>query len=256
MLMTDDDPVSLDGKRAVVIGGTSGIGEAIALGFAAEGADVVASSRDATRVAAVATRLREFGTDTIEVPCDVTDDASVRELCDTVVERFGGVDVLVTSQGTAARQRVLDLDVDEWNRVVDVLLTGTFRACRTFGARMDTGSIVTVSSIAAGQARSGLAPYAASKAGVEALTRVLAAEFAPEIRVNALAPGFVITPLTADAYAESTPEREKIEERTPMGRVAAREEMVGAATYLASDASSYTTGSILRVDGGFRDAAL
>jgi NAD(P)-dependent dehydrogenase (short-subunit alcohol dehydrogenase family) len=251
-----DGPVTVEGKRAVVIGGTSGIGEAIALGFADDGADVVASSRSSERVADTAAKLRERGATTAEATCDVTDSDSLVALREAAEEAMGGVDVVVTSAGVAARERLLDLAETDWNRVLDVLLTGPFRATQVFAPAIETGSVVHVSSIAADLARSELAPYCAAKAGLNAFTRCAAKELAPDVRVNALAPGFVITPLTEDTYATGTPARERIDERTPMGRVAEREEMVGAAVYLASDAAAYTTGAVMTVDGGFAESAL
>ena len=250
------DAFSLAGKRAVVIGGTSGIGEAIALGFADAGADVVATSRRAGAVADTAAKLRERGARTVETICDVTDRDSVRACRDAAVDEFGGVDVLVTSQGTAARQPFLSLPESDWEGVLDVLLTGTYRSIQEFAREMEGGAIVNVSSIAADLARSELAPYCAAKAGVNALTRCAAKELAPDIRVNAIAPGFVITPLTAETYGEGTEARARIDERAPLGRVGEREEIVGAALYLASDAASYTSGAILTVDGGFAESAL
>ncbi len=244
-------PVTVDGKAAVVIGGTSGIGEAIALGFAAEGADVIASSRSEERVADTAAKLRERGATTAEVTCDVTDRSSLEALRETTIEALGGVDVLVTSQGAIARDLIKDLPDEDWNHVLDVQLSGVFRANQIFAAAMETGSIVNITSMAPELSTPNLAPYMAAKGGANAFTRAAAKEFAPDIRVNSLAPGFVITPLNKDTYATGTEKRRKIDERAPLGRVADREEMVGAAIYLASDAASYTTGEVLRVDGGF-----
>ena len=254
--MDDYPSVTVDGKTAVVIGGTSGIGEGIALGFAEDGADVVATSRTAEDVAATAESLRDAGATTIEETCDVTDRESIRTLRDRVLDEVGDVDVLVNSAGTAARSELLDLDEEIWEAVLDVQLTGVFRTCQEFARVMDSGSIVNISSMSADLARTRLAPYCAAKAGVNALTRCAAKEFAPDIRVNAIAPGFVITPMTNAEYGEGTELREQINERTPLGRVAEREEIVGSAIYLGSDASSFTTGEVMFVDGGFTRSAL
>lgn len=248
-------PVTVDGMAAVVIGGTSGIGEAIALGFAAEGADVVASSRSEDRVVDTAEKLREQGATTAEVTCDVTDRSSLEHLRDTTIEALGDVDVLVTSQGAIARDLIVDLPEEDWNHVIDVQLSGVFRTHQVFAPAMETGSIVNIVSIAPELSTPNLAPYMAAKGGARAFTRAAAKEFAPDIRVNSLAPGFVITPLNKETYAEGTEKRRQIDDRAPMGRVADREEMVGAAVYLASDAASYTTGEVLRVDGGFAKSA-
>jgi NAD(P)-dependent dehydrogenase (short-subunit alcohol dehydrogenase family) len=173
-----------------------------------------------------------------------------------VIDDVGDVDVLVNSAGTAARKELLELDEASWERVLDVQLTGVFRTCQEFARVMETGSIVNISSMSADLARTRLAPYCAAKAGVNALTRCAAKELAPDIRVNAIAPGFVITPMTQEEYGEGTAFRERINERTPLGRVAEREEIVGSAIYLGSDASSFTTGEVMFVDGGFTQSAL
>lgn len=254
--MAEHIPVTVEGKRAVVIGGTSGIGEAIALGFATEGADVIASSRTKDKVADTADELRERGARTATVTCDVTDRASIQRLCDATVEAFGGVDILVTSAGGIARRRVADIEEAEWHHVLDVQLSGVYRAIQAFAAVMDTGSVVNISSLAARLSLADASAYSAAKGGVEALTRAAAKELAPAIRVNAIAPGFVITPQNEETYAPGTRKRERIEARTPMGRVARREEIAGAAIYLGSDAASYTTGEVLTVDGGFAESAL
>ncbi|WP_152043225.1 SDR family NAD(P)-dependent oxidoreductase [Salinigranum salinum] len=254
--MTTYPSVTVEGKTTVVIGGTSGIGEAIALGFADDGADVVATSRTPEAVAETAEKLRERGARTIEQTCDVADRSSIEELCDTTVAEFDDVDVLVNSAGTAARSTFLSLDEADWERVLDVQLTGVFRTCQVFADRMDSGSIVNISSMSADLARTRLMPYCAAKAGVNALTRCAAKELAPDIRVNAIAPGFVMTPLTQETYGDGTQIRADIDERTPLGRVADREEIVGSAIYLGSDSASFTTGEVLFVDGGFTQSAL
>lgn len=257
--MTDDyrhKPVTVEGKTTVVIGGTSGIGEAIALGFACEGADVVATSRSEDRVRETTTKLRDRGSSTLAQTCDVTDHDSLEYIRDEVWSNIGAVDVLVVSAGAVSRDDLLTIEESEWDRVLDVQLDGVYRAMQVFGQRMESGSIIPISSIAAELSVSNLPAYSAAKAGANGLVRAAAREFAPEIRVNAIAPGFVITPQNEDTYAKGTENRAKIDERTPLSRVAEREEITGAAIYLASDASSYTTGEILTVDGGFSRSAL
>jgi len=249
-------PVTVDGQRAVVIGGTSGIGEAIALGFASEGADVIATSRTPETVASTADALRERGAETAEVTCDVTDPDSVEHLQETAEETLGGVDAVVASQGAIARSRMTEVGEEEWDRVLDVALGGVRRVIGTFAPAMAGGSVTAISSLAARLGFTEAAAYTAAKGGVDALVRAAATELAPSIRVNAVAPGFVLTPQNRETYAEGTEKRRRIDERTPMGRVANREEIVGAAVYLASDAASYTTGEVLTVDGGFLPSAL
>ena len=153
------DGISVEGQTAVVIGGTSGIGLAIAKAFARGGADVVASSRSEESVAEAAAELRELGAETVEVTCDVTDPDSLRHLRESVEDALGGVDTLVTSQGSVATTPVTEMGDAEWSRDIDVLLTGAFRAIREFGAAVDEGSIVNVSSVSARQSREARPSY-------------------------------------------------------------------------------------------------
>lgn len=247
--------VTVDGKRAVVIGGTSGIGRAIALAFAEDGADVVASSRTRGAVEDVSAELRDRGAETIEQCCDVTDRESLVELRDETVDALGGIDILVTSPGAVARESLLDISDEDWNHVLDVQLTGTHRACQVFAPTIEEGSIVTISSMAPQRTMPDLAAYSAAKGGIDAYTRAAAKELGPEIRVNAIRPGFFLTPQTEDAYEEGSPRRNGVERKTEVGRIGRPEELAGAAIYLASDSASYTTGEILTVDGGFSNNA-
>lgn len=256
MVDYEHTPVSVSDKRAVVIGGTSGIGQAIALGFASEGADVIATSRNEEKVEETAAAIEAHGVETARVTCDVTDAASLERVRETAVDEFGGVDIAVASQGAISRETVPDIRDDEWNRVTDVALDGVRRVTQSMVPAMDEdGAIVNISSLAARLSMSNLPAYSAAKGGVEAFTRAAAKELAPGVRVNAIAPGFVITPQNEEIYAEGTEKRAAIDDRTPLGRVAEREEIVGAAIYLASDAASYVTGEVLTVDGGFADSA-
>ncbi|QLK26326.1 SDR family oxidoreductase [Natrinema zhouii] len=256
MVNYEHSPVTVDGKRAVVVGGTSGIGQAIALGFAAEGADVIATSRDESKVAETATAIEDRGVETERVTCDVTDPESLERVRETAVEEFGGVDIVVASQGAISRATVRGISDEEWDFVTDVALDGVRRVTQAFAPSMDEGgSIVNISSLSARLSMANLPAYTAAKGGVEAFTRASAKELSPEIRANAIAPGFVITPQNADTYADGTEKRERIDDRTPLGRVADREEIVGAAIYLASDAASFVTGEVVTVDGGFADSA-
>jgi len=253
----EHSPVSVEGKRAVVVGGTSGIGEAIAMGFAADGADVIATSRGEAAVEETADQLEELGAETARVTSDVTDSDSLDRLREVAEGELGGVDVVIPSQGAISRDTVVGISDSEWDRVLDVQLDGVRRVVQALVPAMDDGgSVVTISSLAARLAMADLPAYAAAKGGVEAFTRAAAKELAPDVRVNAVAPGFVITPQNEETYAPGTEKRERIDGRTPMGRVAEREEVVGAAIYLASDAASFTTGDVVTVDGGFAPSAL
>lgn len=248
-------PVTVENKRAVVIGGTSGIGREIALGFAAEGADVIATSRSDEWVGRTADELRALGAETVEVTTDVTDRRSLEALYETAVEALGGVDILVNSSGAVARQGIRDVSEEEWNRVFGVQLDGVYRAIQIFARGMDTGCIINIASLSANLAIPNLTAYSSAKGGLDALTRTTAKELAPDIRVNAIRPGFFLTPQTEDAYGEGTERGRRVNERTPMGRIGTPDELTGATVYLASDAASYTTGEIIRIDGGFTTSA-
>jgi NAD(P)-dependent dehydrogenase (short-subunit alcohol dehydrogenase family) len=256
MVAYEHTPVTVADKRVVVVGGTSGIGQAIALGFASEGADVVPTSRTEEAVAATAAAIEDRGGDTVRVTCDVTEPETLEAAREAAVDALGGLDVVVASQGAISRESILDITEDEWDFVTDVALDGVRRVTQTMAPAMDEGgAIVNVSSLTARLAMADLPAYTAAKGGVEAFTRASAKELAPDVRVNAIAPGFVITPQNEDTYAEGTEKRAAIDDRTTLGRVAEREEVVGAAIYLASDAASYVTGEVLTVDGGFADSA-
>lgn len=244
-------PITVEDKTAVVIGGTSGIGEAIALSFAESGADVVASSRDPKRVRDTADSIRECGAETIEITSDITDRSSLQALRDETLSTFGSVDILVTSASAVSRSSLGTITESEWADVLDVQLDGVYRAVQEFTEEMGSGSIINISSISARLAAANLLAYSAAKGGANSFVRAAAKELAPDIRVNAVAPGFVITNQNEEEYAEGTEKRTRIEDRTLLNRVADREEIAGATLYLASDAASYTTGEIITVDGGF-----
>lgn len=244
-------PVTVDGKTTVHIGATSGIGRAIALGFAEEGANVVATSRSADRVERTAAELRERGADTIEMTCDGTEREDIVALRDAVIDEFGGVDAMVYSASAISRKPVIDISEEEWNDVIDVQLGGPYRSTQVFARGMDEGSILHISSASAITAQPSLIAYAAAKGGLDAMIRASAWELGPDIRVNAIRPGFVGTEQTKGTYSDGEPRYEIIKHRTTQGRLARPEEMVGAAIYLASDAASYTTGEIITIDDGF-----
>ncbi len=259
MVEYDHTPVTVAGKRAVVIGGTSGIGRGIARAFAAEGADVVATSRTPERVADTAAELEALGADVIQETCDVTDRESLLTLRDRTVEAFGGVDILVNSPSAIARKGVREVTDEEWETVFAVQLKGPHRAVQTFADTLSEdggGSVINISSASSVTAIDSLAAYSAAKGATDSYTRVAARELGPEVRVNAIRPGFIRTEQTADAYAEGTERHRKVTERTYGDRIGEPEDVASTAVFLASEASRYVTGEIVTVDGGFIQSAL
>jgi len=243
----------LTGKCAVVVGGTSGIGKAISMGLAAAGANVVASSRTQDLVDDTAGALESLGRKTLRVVSDVTDRRSLQELHDVVLDSFGRVDILVNSAGITRRVPTLDLPEELWQSIMNVNLNGTLRACQIFGKLMlerQYGRIINIASLSTFVAFRDVAAYGASKAAVGALTRSLAIEWAQQgVCVNAIAPGIFPTDLNRELL--DSPRGHELLLRTPMNRFGCVEELVGAAVFLASDESAYTTGQIVAVDGGY-----
>jgi NAD(P)-dependent dehydrogenase (short-subunit alcohol dehydrogenase family) len=246
---------SLEGKVAVVLGGTSGIGQAIARGYAKAGATVVASSRDLAKVEAEAAEIEALGSKTIRVAADVMDRTSLETLRDAVVSDFGGIDVMVCTSGMWAKYPSAEYPETEWAKLIDCNVNGSFRADQIFGARMIEqgrgGAIINIASLTSFVAFNQVTAYATSKAAVVMLTKQLASEWAPHrVRVNAIAPGVFRTPLNSAAL--DIPERAAgIIAKTPMGRFGQLEELVGLAIYLAAPASEFCTGQVIAVDGGF-----
>ena len=246
--------LDLEGKRALVFGGTSGLGRAIAVGFAEAGADVVAVGRRAEQVRTTACEIRDTGRQTLELTGDVTDRAQIQEVIDRMLQEMGRIDILANSAGITKRVPSLAVEDSLWNHIMETNLKGVWNTCQMVGRVMrdqEYGRIINIASIASFVSAHEVTPYAASKGGVLQITRCLAAEWAQyNITVNAIAPGVFETDLNREII--NLPERKaSIFAHTPMKRFGQVEEIKGAAIFLASESASFVTGATIPVDGGF-----
>ncbi|MFC1808615.1 SDR family NAD(P)-dependent oxidoreductase [Candidatus Omnitrophota bacterium] len=245
----------LCGKKAVIIGGTSGLGEAIACAFVKEGATVIPVSRDSKKVLKTLTKLKKLGNfynDSLTV--NVCNEKQVKLLVKKVDNKKVPVDIVVCTAGMYLKKDFLSMKTTEWNALLETNLTGTYLINKHFGQAMvkrRSGSIINISSLGARVALSKATAYCVSKAGVSMLTKSLACEWATTgVRVNAILPGVFLTPLNKKALSDTT-RRKNILAKTPLKRLGKLSEITSAALFLASDAASFVTGTEVTVDGGF-----
>lgn len=243
----------LRGRVAIVTGGARGIGRATVLRLAEAGADVVINyTRNEEAAEEVARQAREFGVQALPLRADVSDLAQTASLVDATVKQFGRVDLLVANAGIWEGAPVEEMSEALWDRVIDANLKGTWTACRAVVPLMKeqgSGSIVIVSSTAGQRGEAGYSNYAASKGGQISFTKALAAELAPSIRVNSVAPGWVDTELNGVVFGDA-PFKQKIVDTIPLGRVATADDIALAIVFVASDWAASITGEILNVNGG------
>ena len=246
--------LDLSNKTAVVIGGTSGIGLALAKALATAGASVVPSSRQAEQVRNAVSEVEALGRQSFAQTCDVTDNASLEDLLKAASREFGDIHILVNCAGRTNKMPTLDFPESEWQAILETNLNGTLRACRVFGRHMIErryGRIINICSLSSVVGLYEVAAYGASKSAVASLTKSLAVEWAMHgVCVNALVPGVLRTKLNA-TLLDGTVRGKEFLLRIPMQRFGKVDELAGAAVFLASDAASFVTGHLLVVDGGF-----
>jgi NAD(P)-dependent dehydrogenase (short-subunit alcohol dehydrogenase family) len=247
--------MKLKGKVALITGAGSGIGKAIALLFAREGADIAANGTNLERIKETASAARKLGRKAIAIRANVGDPGEVDRMVDTVVGKLGGIHILVNNAGVSTGGPTIDCSVEDWDRTVAVNFRGTFLCCQKAGRWMignGGGKIVNIASVAGIVGLPGSPAYGPSKAAIINITRVLAVEWAKHnVNVNALAPGYVVTPMMDIVLKRGVLTRNDMIRRTPLGRLAQPEDIAKAALFLASEDSSYVTGITLPVDGGY-----
>ncbi len=245
---------SLAGKVALVTGGSRGLGRGIALALARAGADVAVASRNRAALEEVAGEIRELGRRSVAVVADVSRVDEAKRTVEETTSALGKLDIVVNAAGVNQRCPSLEVTEELWDFILDTNLKGTFFVCQAAAAVMREeggGSIINIASLLSGVGIPTLAPYAASKAGVVGLTRVLAAEWGPlGIRVNCIAPGYFRTAMTKSLFSDPN-WYARLKRQVPLGREGLPEDLAGAAVFLASDASRYVTGQVIYVDGGF-----
>lgn len=243
----------LTGQVAVVTGAGRGIGEGIAIGLAQAGAAVVVAARRTAEIESVAEHIRDLGGQALAITTDVTDDAALEHLAKATIESFGKLTIWINNAGgSPLRMPIKELPREEWDRTLALNLTAIYTGSLTAARYMERGSIINITSGAGTGPVPGSAHYGAAKAGTNSLTWTLAAEFAPEIRVNAVAPGAIPTEVMLKAVGKTENQLDELlaEWNIPLGRLGTPQDIAGACVYLASDAASWVSGEIIRVGGG------
>ena len=244
----------LESRRAIVTGGAAGIGRAIALAFAKEGAHVAIADLQAGKAEAVAGQVAEQGRRALAIKCDVGDSAEVDKMVSLVVEEFGGLDILVNNAATISQRLFWEVSNEEWDKIIRNNLSSVFYCSRSAALEMikqqQGWRIINISSIHATLSEPQAGPYTAAKGGIEALSRTMATELSPyKILVNCVAPGATYTELTTPMYTESV--KQALFQRIPLKEIAQPEWIAAGVTFLASEEARYITGHVLTIDGGY-----
>lgn len=251
------DLFKLEGRVSIVTGGSRGLGQAMAQGLAEAGSHIVIADIDQDAADRTAEAFRALGVQALAIQTDVTSEDQVQDMVDKVMSRFGKIDVLINNAGIALHEKTEDLSFSDWNRVINLNLNSVFLISKAVGRvmiRQQKGAMINIASMSGLIANTPQpqSAYNASKAGVIMLTKSLASEWAQHhIRVNAIAPGYMKTALTKPFFEGGGEMVRKWMEMTPVGRPGTPEELAGIALYLASDASSFATGGVFTIDGGY-----
>ena len=247
----------LSGKVALVVGGTRGLGQAMALALASAGADVSVIGRGPAGLKETSAAIESLGRKSLAIAADVTIEQNVEDAQRTIEKEFGRIDILVNSQGTVHLDATVEFDTDKWDEVMDVNLRSVFLCCKHFGRvmlRQAKGKIINISSVRGFQGRAKDPAYAPSKGAVNQLTRSLAIEWGPHgVNVNGIAPVFTVTSIS-EPFLSDAANREWVLGRIPMKRLSQLEDLMGPVVFLASDASDFVNGHTLPVDGGWLSA--